>query len=267
MTKRPISEDFRMKRELLPDEVFALVSGSRSGPRDLVPKEIWNGIMHLPDHVALTTSNHHGSELGTLYSLWGDWLEAMGHEHDELFSGMLDAADCFQASTFDMLHGYYRSALSNLRVALELVAIGALGNLSPDDTDYFRWKSRKIGSLPFATAIKKLRGVTRSYVPTPVFAPKGIAAALYEELCAYTHSRPDASDGEMWSSNGPIYVTSAVNLAYKWQMTTYATCYLLSRIGRPSLTLPKTSQSLFTTPGILWRDDIATSFNALRAKM
>ena len=112
-------------RTLLPDEAFALVNGPRPGPTDLVAGDVWNGIMHLPDDVAITTSNHHGSQLAFLYSLWGDWLEAMGDEHDELFTGMLDAADCFQSSTFDSLHGYYRSALANLRSALELVAIGA----------------------------------------------------------------------------------------------------------------------------------------------
>ena len=47
--------------------------------------------MHLPDDVAIRTSDHHGSQLATLYSLWGDWLEAMGDQHDELFAGMLDA--------------------------------------------------------------------------------------------------------------------------------------------------------------------------------
>jgi hypothetical protein len=74
----------------------------------------------------------------------GDLLEAIGDEQDELFAGMLDAVDCFQASTFDSLHGYYRSALSNLRSALELVAIGSLGNLSPNDSDYLRWKKQNV---------------------------------------------------------------------------------------------------------------------------
>jgi hypothetical protein len=27
--------------------------------------------MHLPDDVVLTTSNHHGRQLGALYTLWG----------------------------------------------------------------------------------------------------------------------------------------------------------------------------------------------------
>jgi hypothetical protein len=106
--------------------------------------------------------NHHGSQLAALYLLWSDFIKApefpasrlqrvqrsaparsldrqmpgassralpgatIGDEQDELFSGMLDAVACFEASTFDSLHGYYRSAFSNLRSALELVAIGSL---------------------------------------------------------------------------------------------------------------------------------------------
>jgi hypothetical protein len=90
MTKRLHSGDFRATRTLLPDEVFLLVNGPRPGPTDLVPEDVWNGIMHLPDDVALTTSNHHGAQLAALHALWGGWIEAIGDKQDELFSGMLE---------------------------------------------------------------------------------------------------------------------------------------------------------------------------------
>jgi hypothetical protein len=86
---------------LLPDEIFLLPGGKRPSPTDLVSEEVWHGIMHLPDDVAITTSSHHGTQLDALYTLWGDWLTAIGDEKDELFGAMLDAADCFQSSTFD----------------------------------------------------------------------------------------------------------------------------------------------------------------------
>jgi hypothetical protein len=222
--------------------------------------------MHLPDHVALVTSDHHGAQLAQLYSLSGDWVEAIGDQHDELFDSMLDAFDCFQASTFDSTHGYYRSALSNLRSALELVAIGSLGNLLPNDGDYLRWKRRNQGSLPFPTCIGKLRRATKGTVPVPIFDPTAWLAALHRELCAYTHSRPDASDGEMWKSNGPIYVTEVFDKVFMLQLTTYAACFILAKIGRPTFSLPASSAFLFTSPGLLWRDDIALSHNALHAQ-
>jgi hypothetical protein len=235
----------------------------RPGPTDPVSEKVWSGIMHLPDDVALTTSNRHGSQLATLYCLHGDWIEAIGDHQDELFGGMLDAADCLQASTFDSLHGYYRSALSNLRSAVELTAIGTFGNLAPGDQDYVRWKRRDIGSLPFPTCIRKLRGATKGPIRTSVLKPGGWAEALYEELCPYTHARPDASDGEIWRSNGPIYVAPAFSAVFQLQISTYAAGYILTKIARRDFALPKDSEFLFKTRGLLWRDDIASSYHKL----
>ena len=219
--------------------------------------------MHLPDDVALTTSGHHGSQLATLYSFWGDWLEAIGDDQDELFIGMLDGADCFQASTFDALHGYYRSALSNLRSALELVAIGTLGNLSPNDEDYVRWKKMGRGSLPFSSVVKKLRRAAKHLAPTLILTPKSWLDVIYDELCAYTHSRPDASDGQLWRSNGPIYVRDAFNLAFRLQTTIFAACYVLTKIGRPSFSVPEGSRILFDVSEAICRREIALSFHSL----
>jgi hypothetical protein len=249
---------------LLPDEVFLLPNGSRPGPTDLVAEDIWHHIVYLPDDATLTTSNHHGSQLAALHSLWGGWLHAIGDDddHDELFTCMLDAAACFQASTFDSLHGYYRSAITNLRSAIELVAIGSLGNRCPTDTDYVRWTKRNVGSLPFATAVKKLRGATKGSVSALAFK-HGWLQALYDKLCAYAYSRPDSSDGEMWRSNGPIYVAASAKLVFGLQASTYAACYVLTKVGRPSFVLPKDSAFLFETPGLLWSDDIVAAYRNL----
>jgi hypothetical protein len=45
---------------------------------------------------------------------------------DEIFGCMLDAADTFQCANFLFLHGYYRAAMAELRVALGLVMIGTV---------------------------------------------------------------------------------------------------------------------------------------------
>jgi hypothetical protein len=263
MPKPPSQKDFRFYRDLLPDEAFALVSDKRPGPTDPVEEKTWSGIMHLPDDVALTTSNHHGRQLATLYALWADWIEAIGDDLDELHGGMLDAADCLQASTFDSLHGYYRSAVANLRSALELIAIGALGNRAPQDKDYVRWKKHNLGSFPFQSCVRKLRGATSGSVPASVLKPGGWADTLYEELCPYTHSRPDASDGEIWRSNGPIYVNEAFEGIFELQLSTYAAGYVFVKLTRPQFGLPKRSGFLFETPSLLWSDDLAAAYNIL----
>jgi len=177
--------------------------------------------------VALTTSNHHGKELRILYKLWGAWLEAIGEDQDALCGAMLDAVDCFQSSTFDALQGYYRSALSNLRAALDVVAIGTVGNLAPADPVYTRWKANN-ARLVFPRA--KLRHLTNEPVSSLLFKQAGWMDDLYDELSAYTDSRPDASDGTMWESNGPVYRTLGFRKVFGSQIATYAACYHIIKV-------------------------------------
>ena len=98
---------------------------------------------------------------------------------------------------------------------------------------------------------EKSVGLCATTDPKRLPTPSARLAALYDKLCAYAHSRADASDGEMWRSNGPIYVNEAFNLVYTSQASTYATCYVLTGLGRPKFVLPKGSEFLFKTPGLL----------------
>lgn len=258
--------DFRTIRRRLPDEVFLLPEGQtrRPLPRDIIKKKIWRGIMHLPDDVAITTSGHQGAELATLYELWGDWLTATGlEEQDALFNPMVDAADCFQSSTFDSLHGYYRSALSNLRTVLELIAIGVLGSLAPTDSEYRRWVSGG-ASLVFPTTLRRLRRATKDRASTNLFKQDGWLEQFYYRLCDFTHSRPGSSDGDMWQSNGPIYVRAIFAEVFRFQISTYAASYVFAKIARPRFEMPKRSKFLFETPQLLWSPEIALSFELLQ---
>ena len=140
--KLPLS-DFRAVRHKLEPHEFALSGGQDIAPISLIDEETWAGITHLPDDVAIRISDHNGHRLALLHSLWGDWITATGDpkKSDELFNCMLDAGDAFQCTNFLFLHGYYRAAMAELRVALELVMIGAYGNLKPDDPEYAIWKT------------------------------------------------------------------------------------------------------------------------------
>jgi hypothetical protein len=196
MTKPLPLSDFRAVRHVLEAHEYAF-GGEELPPRDLIEPAIWDGIIHLPDDIAVRISNHHGRDLKLLYSLWGDWLHAMGDRslgEDNLFDGMLDAADCFQCTTFNLLHGYYRSALSNLRSALELVAAGAYGTIRPDDPVLINWKTGR-ADLTFPNCRKRLHKAfaNRSFA---WFLKQGSwPEKLYYVLSRYTHSRPDASAG------------------------------------------------------------------------
>jgi hypothetical protein len=210
MSKNLALTDFRAVRRVLEPQVFAS-GGNNVPPTDLIDSEVWDGIMHLPDDVAIRISNHHGMRLKLLYSLWGDWLEAIGEpDHpDELFNCMLDAADCFQCMTFDFLHGYYRSAIANLRSALELVIIGVYGNVDPTNVDYLGWK-RGTSELDFSRARKRLLEFVKGQPGGWLLQKGGFPARTFRDLCWFTHSRPDASDGALWQSNGPVYNNAAL---------------------------------------------------------
>src|ERR1700679_3580435 len=157
MTNPLQPDDFRVTRSMLPPEAFAISDGMDIPPTDLVPEEVWDGIMHLPDDVALRISGHDGLRLRLLYSLWGDWVEAIGLErNDEIFDAMLDAAGCLQSSNFNFLHGFYRTALADLRTAFELTMIGAFGQLYPDDSDYRDWKEGTADNFGFSSCRRRL---------------------------------------------------------------------------------------------------------------
>jgi hypothetical protein len=162
MTKQLPLTDFRAVRSVLEPHEFALSEGQDPPPSDLIDKETWDGIMHLPEDVSIRISDHNGLRFKLMHSLWGDWVKAIGNPDapDEIFNCMLDAADCFQCATFNFLHGFYRAALAELRTAFELTMIGTYGTLNPADADYVAW-TRGASDLNFTRCRKRLLGSLR----------------------------------------------------------------------------------------------------------
>lgn len=58
-----------------------------------------------------------------------------------MFGCLWDATTCIQCSNFNLLHGFYRGAIAELRTALELVIIGTFGSVEPANADYLAWKA------------------------------------------------------------------------------------------------------------------------------
>jgi len=90
---------------VLRDSDFGLVSKGKESPKDRIDRATWNGIVILPDDVAIRTSDFHGTTLAQLHDLWAAWIEATGEIQDCLFDVMLDAGDDFQAATYNALTG------------------------------------------------------------------------------------------------------------------------------------------------------------------
>ncbi|CPF06304.1 hypothetical protein [Burkholderia pseudomallei] len=225
---------------------FASSNGLDAPPSDLVDQDVWDGIMHLPEDVSIRTSNHNGIRLRLMYSLWGDWIQTVGNplEPDEIFENLLSAGECFQCSTFNFLHGYYRAAIAELRTALELVMIGAYGSLFPMDRDYVAWKEGS-GDLTFGRCRSRLLGNLRKEQAKWMFENGNMLAVTYQALCNFSHSRPDASDGALWRSNGPVFNSAATRLTFVTTLSVYAMCYLLIRLARNDSAIPEGSNILF----------------------
>ncbi len=264
MIKKVPLSDFRATRYQLEPEDFALNDGEDIAPTNLVDEETWAGITHLPDDVAIRTSDHNGHRLALLLELWGDWVVATGDPEnpDELFSTMLDAADAFQCAHFLYLHGFYRAAMAQLRVALELVLIGTYGNLRPHDPDYLSWKTSDtdLGFSPFRTRLRKALDDNQCKW---LLADKCLPDLTFKQLCNYTHSRPDSSDGVLWQSNGPVYNHEAAMLTFFMTASVYGICYLLVRIARPNFSLPSHSRILFEEEWVPGRNILAKAFEKL----
>jgi len=264
MTKPLPITDFRAVRHILEPHDFALGDDKDDPPpSDQIEPKIWSGILNLPDDVAVRISDHNGTRLRLLYSLWGDWIVAVGApgRRDELFSCMLDANDCLQCANFDLLHGFYRAAISNLRTAFELVMIGTFGNLRPTDPQYARWKQGDDERLGFSHCRNQLFNMYKGTKVAWLFAKGTFPAATYADLCRFTHARPDASDGALWQSNGPVYNGKAILKVFEFSLDVYSISYLLVKVGRPDFVLPEDSQILFE---LEWMTHHADSLKAYR---
>jgi hypothetical protein len=76
---------------------------------------------------------------------------------------------------------------------------------------------------------------------------------LYAKLSDYAHSPPDYTSGDLWSSNGPVYVTEAFHLFFDMHIETFAACLILTKIAKPDLHIdPTLNDLLFRNPSGTW---------------
>jgi hypothetical protein len=247
MTKKLSLSDFRAVRVVLEPDDFALGSDEADPPpSDLVSKKTWHGIMDLADDVAIRTSDHNGRVLGEVYWLWGRWIEAVGEIEDDLFVPMLDAHDDLQASFFDSLHGYYRTAFSALRNVIELMTIGTCGALTRTPL-YRQWRNGST-EFKFGTACDLLlneaslapfngsmraAGYQSLWEAKQGALPGGYSRRLYRDMCNFAHSRPGFTDGDLRRSNGPIFVGGVFRDWYFAYLRTISLCSILMFLARP----------------------------------
>jgi hypothetical protein len=108
--------------------------------------------------------------------------------------------------------------------------------------------------------MRKIRRVATTVDFSSILRPLDL---LYRELSAFTHSRPDSSDVQLWQSNGPIYAQEGFRLVYDLQTSAYVGCYALTKVGRAKFDLPKGVEFLFETSGAYQRNEIANGYRNL----
>lgn len=136
------NEDFRARRQYLPNEAFALSEGSWGPPIDLISEETWQEILALPTDVLLRTTDRRGLALSQLHLLRSFWIGLLPVEVKQApftFNAGWDASDDFDASIFSAIHGYYRQGIAALRGALEGMTIAATFALREDQVALSRW--------------------------------------------------------------------------------------------------------------------------------
>jgi hypothetical protein len=199
MVERWQVTDWRSRRQLLDPDVF--LNGSNPPPTDLVDPEIWNYLIHLADHVSITTSNHHGMQLKRLFLLERGWVEAIRDSRSFLGTAMVDVMDDFTASMFLLTHGFYRQSISALRSQRGTALYGSKENTISilasirDSSHVAIYQCRRTGEAIDRTAIRgsheaararrdsyeglpgsRTRSFANSRVPAnPRFTPKGRA--------------------------------------------------------------------------------------------
>lgn len=249
MTRPLPLNDFRAVRVVLEPCDFALGSDEPDPPAsDLIAREHWASIMDISDDVAIRTSDHNGRFIGEAYWLWSRWIEAIGTVDDALSAPMIDSTDDLQASLFDSLHGYYRTAFSALRSVLELMTIGMCGMLG-DAKRYADWRSGLV-EFPFGSACdwlsnapvlsgfnKSMRsaGYPSLWDQKSGSSQGGYGRRLYKDFCDYAHSRPGFTDFDLRVSNGPIYARKAFMSWYYAYLRTVSFCSIVLHLTRPNI--------------------------------
>jgi hypothetical protein len=253
--------DFRRERSMLAPHAFALAESKDPPIDDLVTKEVWDHLVHLPDDVALRTTNWTGSLVGRVHHVSAQWLFSAPVSPDgEPFAPepAFLAAEEFEALEFAALHGYYRQALSCLRNALETMTHAAAFAVTADRGGFAAWRKGDL-ELRFQDSRRAVadspagQEISRKLDWGPVFgkaAEGGWIAILYRRLCAYAHAQAGYNNADFWESNGPVYRPQTYALVFDEVRETIAVCYVLLRLCWYEFSLPSDLTTLLDEPAL-----------------
>jgi len=266
MAKPLPKEDFRALRIVLESDDFALSSETPDPPpRDLVTEDTWQELVQLPDDVAIRTSNDYGrilkevsdfkNELMSVLSAVKKLVGKTGRDVEDspMCHVLFVAYEDFQASIYNALTGYYRVAFSALRDVVENVTVGLHLTLLGDRAQFRSWLNGGYGAREYLfgwaadkvskhKAVHELESHLTAVITDDLFHqkvepdPGGFARRLFGNLSQYAHGRPGFTHGDIWASNGPVFVEEYF---FKWAICfiqVYGFCLIACRLAQPGLT-------------------------------
>jgi hypothetical protein len=192
---------------------------------------------------------------------------------------MLDAGDDLQNSVFNALHGYYRSAFSSLRSVIEVMTIGTCGTFERNSRLYEDWRSGaaefsfgsacdRLSSEPLLDGFNRELRKSGQSLFDAADRGRGLAAGhvrqWYRSFCNYSHSRPGFTEGDLWTSNGPVYVHEAFREWHRAWLHAISLCAVLILIARPQGDRPEVA-ALFTDHAEIVTEDLIRAFEVVRA--
>ena len=218
--------------------------------------------MDLPTDVLLRTTDYLGRMVDDLHDQGSAWIHATPMQPSDsqfMFEPALDASDEFQAAPFMAMHGWYRQATAGLRNALEATVNGAAFAVRNDTAHYAGWRAGtfepKFGNAVELLAADSTLAAIGNRLGSPgLFGrkPDGVVQETYNKLCRYTHSRAGHTNADIWQSNGPIFIPSAFTQFWTDFCDTIALCYVILKIGWPTLVLPSVARPLFGWASQRW---------------
>ncbi|MGD0985866.1 MAG: hypothetical protein ABSA65_18975 [Acidimicrobiales bacterium] len=265
----PLTEGvFREQRVYLGPEAFGDPGDGIESPTDLINQREWMHLMDSPTDVVLQTTDHFGSAFLAIASLCHMWICAIVPPDEPepsglplVFDAYLDAYDEFEAAPFIAAHGWYRQGTAGLRNALEVMTNAAHFAIRGDRAGHAAWRDGTaeppkfgnsvdlLGSAPSVAAIEStLPGSALFGVK-----PDGVARALYEEVCRFTHGRPGHTNADIWEgSNGPIFIPNAFTQFWRDFRDTALMCFVLLKIAHPAVDMPRDLPKVAENAGSLW---------------
>jgi hypothetical protein len=258
--------DFRAQRSVLDPDDFALGSEEPDPPpTDLIGADVWNGIMTLPDDVAIRTTSYQGSRIEILHDLWSGWVFSMPSK-GILSEATHDIADDLQAALYNLVHGFYKQSIAACRNALEMIVFASECELNSDMQRWQSWQ-KGTGTLNFQRSCRsiatdqklkqlesigqKTYGNNRSLLPidnTPDSKRNAWITNLYGRLCEFAH--PRGTNAQLWESNGPIYSAKGMQISFYSYLETYSALIIMSKIALVKFQVPIAAHMLYSADSI-----------------